>query len=304
MAWLKRIVVFLAVNVLVMVTISLLLHLFNIQPYLTARGLNYTSLMAFCLLWGMGGAFISLALSRLMARWMMGVQVIDPHASEPQLQHLVQRVQQLAQGAGLTTMPQVGLYESDDINAFATGPSKSRSLVAVSTGLLRRMNQSETDGVLAHEVAHIANGDMVTMTLVQGVVNAFAMFLARVIAFAVSQVAAGRSSDEEESGFSSPAYFVTQFLLEIIFMILGSLVVAWFSRWREYRADRGGAALAGRERMIAALEALRRDYDRVDASAQPAAQTLKISSRGSGLFRFFSTHPSLEDRILRLQRGA
>jgi heat shock protein HtpX len=304
MAWLKRIVVFLAVNVLVMVTISFLLHLFNIQPYLTARGLNYTSLMAFCLLWGMGGAFISLALSRLLARWMMGVQVIDPHVAEPQLQHLVQRVHQLAQGAGLTTMPQVGLYESDDINAFATGPSKSRSLVAVSTGLLRRMNQSETDGVLAHEVAHIANGDMVTMTLVQGVVNAFAMFLARVIAFAVSQVAAGRSSDEEESGFSATAYFVTQLLLEIIFMILGSLVVAWFSRWREYRADRGGAALAGRERMIAALEALRRDYDTVDASAQPAAQTLKISSRGSGLFRFFSTHPSLEDRILRLQRGA
>lgn len=305
MTWLKRICLFLAVNVLVMVTISFLLNVFNIQPYLSTRGLNYSALMMFCLLWGMGGAFISLALSRVMARWMMGVQVIDPQRPEPQLQHLVQRVHQLAQGAGLQTMPQVGLYESDEINAFATGPSKSRALVAVSTGLLRRMNQSETDGVLAHEVAHIANGDMVTMTLVQGVVNAFAMFLARVIAFAVAQVAGGRSSDEEQgNGFSSVTYFVTQLVLEIVFMILGSLVVAWFSRWREYRADRGGASLAGRERMIAALEALRRNYDRIDPTAQPSAQTLKISNRGTGLFRLFSTHPPLEERIARLQTGA
>lgn len=305
MAWFKRIFLFLAVNVLVMLTISLLLNVLNIQPYLTAKGLNYSALMAFCLIWGMGGAFISLALSRLMARWMMGVQVIDPYTREPQLQHLVQRVHQLAQSAGLRTMPQIGLYESDELNAFATGPSKARSLVAVSTGLLRRMNQSETDGVLAHEVAHIANGDMVTMTLVQGVVNAFAMFLARVIAFAVSQVAGGRSSDEEAgSGFSSVAYFITQLVLEIVFMILGSLVVAWFSRRREYRADRGGARLAGRENMVAALVALQRNYDSVDPSAQPLAQTLKISSRGSGLFRLFSTHPPLADRIARLQMSA
>lgn len=304
MAWVKRIFLFLAVNILVMFTISLILNILGVQPYLTARGINYQSLLAFCLIWGMGGAFISLALSRVMAKWMMGVRVISPQERNPELQALVQRVHQLAKGAGLGTMPEVGIYESPEVNAFATGPTKSRSLVAVSTGLLQRMNRNEADGVLGHEVAHIANGDMVTMTLVQGVVNAFAMFLARVIAFAIAQVTSGQRDSEESAGFSSGIYFITQFVLEIVFMILGSLVVAWFSRMREYRADKGGARLAGREKMIAALEALRRTYELVDTEAQPAAQTLKISSRGSGIFRFFSTHPPLEDRIARLRANA
>jgi heat shock protein HtpX len=305
MVWAKRLFLFMAVNVLVMVTISLILNVLGIQPYLTARGIDYRSLLAFCLIWGMGGAFISLALSRQMAKWMMGVKVISPDVRDPELQGLVQRVHLLAKGAGLGVMPQVGIYESPDINAFATGPTKSRSLVAVSTGLLRRMSRSEAEGVLGHEVAHIANGDMVTMTLIQGVVNAFAMFLARVIAFAVSQAAGGRGSEEEGGGgISTASYFVTQIVLEIVFLVLGSLVVAWFSRWREFRADKGGATLAGRDKMIAALEALQRNYGMVDAAAQPSAQTLKISSRGSGVFRFFSTHPPLEARIARLREVA
>src|SRR5262245_1042915 len=162
----KRIVLFLLTNVLVVITISILLSVLGIRPYLTARGIDYGSLMAFCLVWGMGGAFISLGLSRVMAKRMMGVQVIDPSTADAGAQNLVQLVHRLAQADGLP-MPEVGLYESDDLNAFATGPSRSRALVAVSTGLLRRMDRPEVEGVLGHEVTHIANGDMVTMTLLQ-----------------------------------------------------------------------------------------------------------------------------------------
>jgi heat shock protein HtpX len=298
MAWFKRIFLFLAVNVLVMLTLSVVLKVLGVQPYLSSRGMNYQALLAFCLVWGMGGAFISLAISRMMAKFAMGVKVIDESNRSPELQDLVQRVHRLAREAGLPKMPEVGVYESNEINAFATGPTKSRSLVAVSSGLLRRMNRAEADGVLGHEIAHIANGDMVTMTLIQGVVNAFAMFLARAIAFAVAQ--AGNSRDDERSSLNSGTYYIVQFILEIVFMILGSLVVAWFSRWREFRADRGGANLAGRDKMIAALEALRRNYEMVDPQAQPAVATLKISSRGSGIFKLFSTHPPLEERIARL----
>ena len=299
MAWAKRIVLFLMVNVLVMITLSILLKVLGIQPYLSAKGMDYQSLLAFCLVWGMGGAFISLMLSRVMAKWSMGVKIVDENNHSPEMRDLQQRVHQLSREAGLRTMPQVGVYESDEMNAFATGPTKSRSLVAVSTGLLRRMNRNEADGVLAHEVAHIANGDMVTMTLIQGVVNAFAMFLARAIAFAVTQATSNRDEESSSAG-PSATYFIVQFVLEIVFMILGSIVVAWFSRWREFRADRGGASLAGREKMIAALEALRRNYEMVDPNAQPAVATMKISSRGSGIFRLFSTHPPLEERIARL----
>lgn len=300
MALLKRIFLFFAVNLLVMVTISLVLKVLGVQPYLTARGINYESLLAFCLVWGMGGAFISLGLSRMMAKWMMGVKVINANTSDPGLQALVQKVHHLARAAGLPAMPQVGIYESPDINAFATGPSKSRSLVAVSTGLLNSMNRQEADGVLGHEVAHIANGDMVTMTLIQGIVNAFAMFLARVIAFAVAQT--GNRDSEEGSSFNGLTYFITQIACEILFTLLGSIAVAAFSRWREYRADQGGARLAGRENMIAALSALQR-YSSIPQGQTGPMAALQISNRQSGLARLFSTHPSLEDRIARLRRG-
>lgn len=303
MAWVKRIFLFLAVNILVMVTISFVLKVLGVQPYLSSAGIQYDSLMAFCLVWGMGGAFISLAISRMMAKWMMGVKVIGPEVRDPGLQSLVQRVHHLAAGAGLKTMPEVGIYESPEINAFATGPTKSRSLVAVSTGLLQRMDRNEAEGVLAHEVAHIANGDMVTMTLIQGVVNAFAMFLARAIAFAISQMGSSRDDEERGGGFNSATYFIAQMVLEIVFMILGSMVIAAFSRWREFRADRGGAELAGKDKMIAALQALKSNFDMVNGGGQAQVQTLKISSKGHGIFKLFSTHPDLDDRIARLRES-
>ncbi|MCM2277438.1 MAG: protease HtpX [Oligoflexia bacterium] len=303
MAWAKRIFLFIAVNFLVVITLNIVLRLFGVQPYLTAYGLDYNSLMAFCLVWGMGGALISLALSRVMAKWMMGVRVIDPDTRDPGAQELLQTVYQLARGAGLPAMPEVGIYDSPEVNAFATGPTRSRALVAVSSGLLNRMRRDEIEGVLGHEIAHVANGDMVTMTLVQGVVNAFVMFLSRAIAFAVAQAARGDRDERDRAGMSYGLYYMVSFVLEILFMILGSMVVAWFSRYREFRADEGGARLAGRQNMIQALEALRRTYELVDPTAQPAIQALKISGRGSGLMRLFASHPALEERIARLQSG-
>lgn len=299
----KRIFLFIALNALIMTTLSVLSSVIGIRPYMSARGIDYEMLMAFCLVWGMGGAFISLALSRIMAKMMMGVQVIDPaqvHGGEAQW--LLETVHALARSAGISTMPEVGIYESMEVNAFATGPTKNRALVAVSRGLLSRMNRSQIEGVLGHEVAHVANGDMVTMTLVQGVVNAFVMFLARALAFAIAQaMASRRDGDREGSSISPFAYHGIQFLLEIVFMVLGSMLVAAFSRYREFRADSGGARLAGRDKMIAALQGLQRTFDTVDTEAQPAVASLKISSRKGGLLRLFSTHPSLEDRIARLE---
>ena len=298
MTWFKRIGLFLAVNVLVMVTVSLILNIFDVKPYLTPYGIDYQSLMIFCFVWGMGGAFISLALSRTMAKWMMGVKIISLDTKDFDQRELLQMVHVLARAAQLSVMPQVGIYESSEVNAFATGPTKSRSLVAVSTGLLQRMKPAEVNGVLAHEVAHIANGDMVTMTLIQGVVNAFVMFLARVIAFALTMT--GRK-DDQGSQRTPFTYYAVQMILEIAFMILGSMVVAKFSRYREFRADAGGARLAGRENMIQALEFLKKTFESVDPTAQPAIAALKISSRPGGIMKLFSTHPPLEERIRRLK---
>jgi heat shock protein HtpX len=303
MAFFKRIFLFLALNFAVMITISILLSVLGIRGYITSAGIDYSQLMAFCLVWGMGGAFISLALSRVMAKWMMGVQVIDPNTRDPDQQELVQLVYALARSANLPKMPEVGIYQSPELNAFATGPTKSRALVAVSTGLLNRMSTDEIQGVLGHEVTHIANGDMVTMTLLQGVVNAFVMFLARVIAFAAAQALRGDRDERRGGDFSYGIYYIVQFVLEIVFMIIGSIIVASFSRYREYRADQGGARLAGRENMVQALEALRRAYDLTDATPQPAAvQALKISSKNGGFLHLFSSHPPLEERIARLQQ--
>ncbi len=304
MAWVKRIVLFMAVNFLVVITLSTLLNVLGIQPYLTSAGLDYGNLMAFCLVWGMGGALISLALSRIMAKWMMGVQVIDPSTRDPELQQLLQTVYQLAQAAHLRAMPEVGIYDSPEVNAFATGPTQSRALVAVSSGLLNRMRHEEVEGVLGHEISHIANGDMVTMTLLQGIVNAFAMFLSRAIAFAIAQSMRG-DRDDRGRGMSPFIQFIVQMALEVVFLLLGSIVIARFSRYREFRADAGGAKLAGRDHMIQALEALRRTFEQVEAGAnQPQTfQSMKISNRPSGLMALFSSHPPLEERIARLQAG-
>lgn len=293
----KRIFLFLLVNLLVMTTITVVLGLLGVQPFLEQNGLNLVSLAVFCLVWGMGGALISLLISRWTAKRMMGVQVIAPDTRDAGAQTLVQTVQRLAQGAGIP-MPEVGVYQSDDINAFATGPSKSRSLVAVSTGLLRKLDRPELEGVLGHEITHIANGDMVTMTLLQGVVNAFVMFLARVLAYVVAQALRG---SDREGGMSQGLYFVCVLVFQLVFMVLGSMVVMAFSRWREFRADAGGAHLAGRESMIQALEALKRDHETVaQGRAAPALATMQISGR-DGMLRFFMSHPPLELRIERLR---
>jgi len=295
----KRIFLFMAVNILVVATISIVMGLLGVEPYLNAKGLNYQSLMVFCLLWGFGGALISLALSRKMAKWMMGVKLVNEAERDPVLQSLVERVHRFSRQAGLEKMPEVGVYEAEELNAFATGPSKNRSLVAVSSGLLQKMNTRELDGVLAHEVAHIANGDMVTMTLVQGVVNAFVMFLARVIGFFVSQLV-----DEEKRHW---VQFGVVIAAEILLGILGMIVVSAFSRLREYRADKGGAELASPASMIAALERLKVN-DRLGSNeegqseAGAAIASFKISGRKSKFLSLFSTHPDLDDRIQRLRQ--
>jgi len=289
----KRVLLFVTVNILIMVTLTTVMGVLGVGPYLTKQGLNYESLAIFCLLWGFGGAFISLGLSRIMAKWMMGVQIIDSSMNQPELQSLVSRVHQLSKAAGLNIMPEVGIYDSPEINAFATGPTKNRSLVAVSSGLLNSMNKQEVDGVLAHEVAHIANGDMVTMTLVQGVVNAFVMFFARVAGYFASQFV------EEEK--RPMVQFGIVLALEIILGMLGMIVVSAFSRMREYRADQGGAKLSGRDNMIAALERLKRNYERTVMEDQPALATMKISGKTGGFAKWFSTHPDLDDRIVRLK---
>lgn len=293
MAFGKRIGLFLMVNLLIVLSISVILNLLGVQPYLTSKGIDYRSLVVFCLIWGFGGAFISLGLSRVIAKWTMKVKVVPVAATAPDERWLLDTVGRLAIQAGLSKAPEVGIYESEDMNAFATGPTKSRSLVAVSSGLMKRMSRQEIEGVLAHEVAHIANGDMVTMTLVQGVVNAFVMFFARVIAWSASQVV-----DEEKRGMVN---FVAVIVLEIAFGVLGMLVVAAFSRRREFRADIGGARLAGRSKMVSALKALQRVSQPAAASHQSIAALQISSSKKRGLMAMIATHPPLEDRIRRLE---
>ncbi len=302
MAMAKRIFLFLSVNILVMVTLSIILNLLNVKPYLTSYGINYSSLMIFCLVWGMGGAFISLALSKSMAKWMMGVQIIDANRATGSEKALIDLVHDLCRQAHFSYMPEVGIYNSSEPNAFATGPSQKRSLIAVSSGLLQKMSSKELEGVLSHEIAHIQNGDMVTMALIQGVVNAFVMFLARILAFALSSL--GKSRDNSSSG-SYLSYNIFVILFEVVFMVLGSLVVAWFSRYREFRADLGGSHIAGKQNMIAALEALQRMHSIQDPkTAKPSFDSLKISSaKKLGWARFFASHPPLELRIQRLKES-
>ena len=291
MGWLKRVSLFMAVNLLILVTLSFTLNVLGVRPYLTHFGIDYQSLIIFCLVWGMGGAFISLALSRVMAKWMMGVQVIDPTQAGGEAAELVAMVHRLAQSAGLPALPQVGIYESPEVNAFATGPTKSRALVAVSTGLLRAMDRTELEGVLGHEISHVANGDMVTMTLIQGIVNAFVMFLARVIGFFVSQ-----NVREENRRWVN---YLVVIVLEILLSLLGMMVVAFFSRSREFRADAGSALLSGREKMVAALENLQRTYEPLEHNRSMA--TLKISGKSGGFLSLLSTHPPLAARIAALK---
>lgn len=291
----KRIFLFVLTNILVITTLTIVLHLLGVKPYLTANGIDYGALMTFCLVWGMGGSIISLMMSRFMAKMFMGVKVVDPTRPGEYLD-LFNRVQNIARSAGLSATPEVGVYDSPELNAFATGPSQRFALVAVSSGLLSRMSKDELDGVLAHEISHIRNGDMVTMTLLQGVVNAFVMFLARIIAFAVSQ--------NSKEGSRDAINFLVVLVLQIVLSLLGTLVVMGFSRHREFRADAGSAQLVGANKMAAALEAIRRYTERipVDASNSSLA-TLKING-GRSWFALFASHPPIEERLKALQTGA
>jgi heat shock protein HtpX len=293
MVFLKRMGLFLLTNLLVLLTISIVWGFVSQALHLTGLSSNMTLLLAFCFVWGMGGAFISLLLSKWMAKMAMGVQVIEPDTANPDLRRLVSQVHELSRRAGLDKMPEVGIFESPDLNAFATGPTRNNSLVAVSTGLLQRMTDAEREGVIGHEIAHIANGDMVTMTLIQGVVNAFVMFFARIVAGIVA-------SQFEERNRNWIRFMVT-FVAEIAFSVLGMMVVSAFSRYREFRADAGGAGLAGRDKMIAALLKLKQVYELpLDEGMEDNQNvaTLMISSRSKGGLRsLFMTHPSLDDRI-------
>lgn len=293
----KRIFLFMLTNVLVVVTISIVMSVLGIGNYLTASGIDYSALLVFCLLWGFVGSGISLMLSKFMAKRMMGVEIVDDRGPYSEL---VRKVHMMAKQAGIEKMPEVGVYHSQEVNAFATGPSKNNALVAVSTGLLNQMNTDEVEGVLAHEVAHVANGDMVTMALIQGVVNAFVMFFARIAAFALQNALAG-DRDDDRPAHGGFMYHIIVMVFEIAFSFLGMFVVAYYSRVREFRADKGGAQYAGKYKMVAALKRLQQKIDMVDDSVDNV-KAFKISSR-KGLMNFLSTHPSLEDRIAALERS-
>lgn len=298
MVFLKRISFFLVVNLAMMLTIGLIVSLLGLDRNLYRAGLDYGSLFQLCFVWGMGGAIFSLMISRISAKWMMGVQVIDPRAPG-ELGDLVRTVHNLARAARLPVMPEVGIYDSPEVNAFATGPTKSRALVAVSSGLLRTMNKDEIEGVLGHEITHVANGDMVTLTLIQGVVNAFVLFLSRIAAIALANAMSSRN-DREGSRPSYMAYAMTDMVFRMIFGIVGAMIVAYFSRWREFRADAGGARIAGREKMRMALQRLRSYKEAVDGS-HPSLAAFKINGGMSGFMALFATHPPLDERIRRLE---
>jgi heat shock protein HtpX len=287
----KRIFLFVATNVAIIVTLSIILRLLGVAGYIRpGGGLNFFALAVFCMVWGMGGAFISLLLSRWVAKKAVGVELINGQTGNAEFDWLYNTVANLTRQANLP-MPEVGIYESEEVNAFATGPSKKRSLVAVSSGLLRTMDHRQIEGVLGHEVTHIANGDMVTMTLIQGVVNAFAMFFARVVAYFIRQAM--------DSRMANMVAFLVQIVLEIGLSFLGLIIIRWFSRQREFRADAGGAALAGRENMIGALRRLQETQRLIDTS-HPALANFKIAG-GPGVL--LASHPPLEVRIAALEAG-
>ncbi len=286
----KRIVLFIAVNILVMLTLTIVLGL--VQAFFGVQLAGFEGMIVIYSVIGFGGAFISLALSRIMAKWMMGVKVISPQTQNPGERKLLDMVYSLAQKAKLPAMPEVGIFDSPEVNAFATGPTKARSLVAVSTGLLGRMDDQAIEGVLGHEIAHIANGDMVTMTLLQGVINTLVLIVARVVASLVASQASERARPMLE--------MVVFYALQIVLSIFGSMVVAVFSRRREFRADAGGARLAGREHMLRGLRSLQGVYGQVDDS-QHSVATLKISGHPGGFMALLATHPPLEERIRRLE---
>jgi heat shock protein HtpX len=288
----KRIVLFLVTNLAVLLVLTIVAHLLGLDTYLAERGSSLEGLLVWAALFGFGGAFVSLAMSKMQAKMFMGVRVIG-QSPDPTEQWLVSVVEHHARAVGVG-MPEVGIFDSPEPNAFATGASRNSALVAVSTGLLQRMSRQEVEAVLGHEMTHVANGDMVTLTLVQGVVNTFVLFLARVVGNIIDR-AVFRSEDGR--GFAS---YLTFYVLQVVFGLLATPIVMWFSRQREFRADRGGAQLAGTSNMIAALEDLKRVHQPLP-SRQFAAFGIADGAVASGLRRLFMSHPPLDERIAALR---
>ncbi|MBN1377598.1 MAG: protease HtpX [Gammaproteobacteria bacterium] len=293
----KRVLLFIATNIAIIAVLSISMSLLGLEDILDRQGVNLdlNALLIFAALFGFGGSAISLLISKWSAKRLTGVQVITQPRNATE-QWLLQTVQRQARQAGIG-MPEVSIYQSNDINAFATGANKNAALVAVSTGLLNRMTQDEAEAVLGHEISHIANGDMVTLALIQGVVNTFVIFLSRVIGFFVDRVIF-----KVERGYG-PAFWITTIVAQIVLGILASTIVMWFSRQREYRADSGGARLAGRNKMIAALKRLQTQYETAELPDQLAAFGIS-GGRRSGLKKLFMSHPPLSERIDALERGA
>jgi heat shock protein HtpX len=290
----KRIILFLATNLAIMLVLSITMRVLGVEPYLTANGLNLGSLLIFAGVMGMGGSFISLAISKWMAKRSVGAVVIENPRTPAEI-WLVDTVRRQAQQAGIG-MPEVAIFDSPEVNAFATGMNKNNALVAVSTGLLQSMSKEEAEAVLGHEISHVANGDMVTLALIQGVVNTFVMFLSRVIGYVVDKVVF-----KTERG-TGPAFFVTMIIAEMVLGVLASIIVMWFSRQREFRADSGGATLAGRQNMIAALQRLQQVHT-APLPEKLAAFGIAGGDRMNGIKRLFMTHPPLEERIAALKAG-
>ena len=290
----KRVFLFLATNLAVMLVLSIVLSVLSSWLGTNRQGMGGLLLMA--AVFGFGGSFISLLISKWVAKRSYGVQIIEQPRSE--MEHwLLSTVTRQAQQAGIG-MPEVGIYDSPEMNAFATGASRNNALVAVSSGLLYSMSRDEAEAVLAHEVSHVANGDMVTLTLIQGVVNTFVIFFARLVAGLISNFL--RSDDEEEgAGMGGLAYMATVFVLEMIFGILASIIVMWFSRQREFRADAGSAKLAGRDKMIAALERLRQGHE---PQLEGTMMAFGINGKRS-MSELFMSHPPLEKRIEALRQN-
>ncbi|MFP2961338.1 protease HtpX [Myxococcus sp. 1LA] len=296
----KRIVLFVLTNLAVLAMLAIVGRIIGVENLLARQGvgLNLPGLLIMAAVMGFGGSIISLLLSKPMAKWSTGAHVIKSPRSEAE-QWLLETVHRLARDAGIG-MPEVAIYDSPDMNAFATGANRNSALVAVSTGLLHGMRRDEVEAVLGHEVAHVANGDMVTLTLLQGVLNTFVIFLSRVVGFFVDRFLS-RSEDGEESGGTGPAYFLTSIVLQIVFGIGASIIVAWYSRRREFRADDGGAQLVDPGAMARALDRLRQQQ------GEPAMLPSNMQAfgiRGGGMMALFSSHPPLELRIQRLVDGS
>ena len=286
----KRIMLFLATNFAVVIVLMLVTSLLGVNRWFTEQGLNYEALLIFSAVFGFGGALISLLISKPMAKWSMRVKLIEQprNASESWLLATVQRQ---AQAAGIG-MPDVGIFDAPEPNAFATGANKNKALVAVSSGLLNTMKQEEVEAVLGHEISHVANGDMVTLTLIQGVVNTFVIFAARVIGYFIDKVVF-----KNDRGVGA-GYYLTVLVLDILFGILAAMIVAWFSRQREFRADAGGAHLAGRGKMVAALQRLAGAYGQTTMPKQFTAFGIN-----GNIGKLLATHPPIADRIAALQQG-